>query len=107
MIVQTGFEGTELSLRKTRKRARVSDHALLRYLERVLDVPVEQIRRSILTDGVILGMAMGAQSVRAEDHQVVIQGRVVTTVLAPAMIVRRRRRKPKWLKVRHQAKAAD
>lgn len=106
MIAQTGFEGAPLSLRKTRKRARVSDHALLRYLERVLDVPVEQIRRSILTDGVILGMALGAQSVRAEDHQVVIQGRVVTTVLSPSMIVRRRRRKPKWLKAKRSAEAA-
>lgn len=99
MIVCGNFDGEVLNLRKVRQRARVSDHALLRYLERVLDLPVEQIRRSILTDGVVMAMALGAQSVRLADHHVVIQGRVVVTVLAPAMIIRRRRRKAKWPKV--------
>jgi hypothetical protein len=99
MIVQTGFDGEPLNLRKVRRRASVTDHALLRYMERVLDIPVEQIRRSILTDAVVLGMAMKALSVRATDHQVVIQGRAVTTILSPDMIVRRRRRKPTWPKV--------
>ncbi len=90
------FDGTTVNVRKVRKRARVTDHAVLRYLERVMEVPVEQIRRQILTDGVVLAMALGAQSARLKDHHVVIQGRVVVTILAPTMIVRRRRRKARW-----------
>lgn len=90
------FDGATVNLRRTRKRARVTDHAVLRYLERVMEVPVEQIRRQILTDGVVLAMALGAQSVRLKDHHVVIQGRVVVTILAPTMAVRRRRRKVRW-----------
>lgn len=96
MIPLTDFDGTPLNMRKTRKRARVKDHALLRYLERVMDVPVEQIRRKILSDAVIQAMAIGAQSVRLHDHQVVIEGRAVVTILTPTMRVRRRRRKAKW-----------
>ncbi len=104
MIPVTDFDGAPLNMRKIRKRARVTDHALLRYLERVMDLPIEQIRRQILTDGVVQAMALGAQSVRLQDHHVVLQGRVVVTILAPTMIVRRRRRKAHWPKASCQQK---
>lgn len=106
MTVRTDFEGGSLDLDKLRDRARVSDHALLRYLERVLDLPVEKIRASMLTDAVLQGMALRAPSVRFDDHQVVFDQfdrfRVVT-VLTPSMRVRRpRRKKPRWKALQEQ-----
>lgn len=100
MTVRTGFKGQVIDITEIRKRARVSDHALLRYIERVLGLPVEQIRRSMLSDTVIIAMAMKAPSVRAADHQLVFGEHnpfTVATVLAPEMRIRRsRRRKARW-----------
>lgn len=100
MSVQADFQGRSIDLAKIRRQARVSDHALLRYIERVLLLPVEKIRADMLTDNVLLAMAMDAPSVRAADHQLVL-GRnhsfTVVTVLTPSMHVRRpRRRKARW-----------
>lgn len=101
MTVRTDFQGRPIDLAKIRRQARVSDHALLRYLERVLGVPVEQIRKAILSDTVLQAMAMKAPSVRAGDHQLVFGEHnpfTIATVLTPAMRIRRpRRRKARWL----------
>lgn len=103
MTVRTHFDGRSIDLTRARRRAKVSDHALLRCLERVLGLPVEQIRKDMLTDAVLQGMAMKALSVRASDHQLVFHQHnpfVVITVLTPAMHVRRhRRRKPRWARL--------
>lgn len=68
MIVRADFQGRPVDLRKVRRRAIVTDHALLRHIERVLQIPVEQIRQGMLTDNVLLAMALKAPSVRAHDH---------------------------------------
>lgn len=106
MTVRTDFKGGAINIAEIRKRARVSDHVLLRYIERVLGLPVEQIRRSMLSDTVIIAMAMKAPSVRAADHQLIFGEHnpfTIATVLAPEMRVRRsRRRKARWQTFREQ-----
>ncbi len=60
--------------------ARVSDHAVLRYLQRVLEVPVEAIRDDLgrkLDDAV----RAGASSVVIDGFRFVLDQDVVTTVL--------------------------
>jgi hypothetical protein len=106
MSVKADFQGRSIDLRQIRNKARVSDHALLRYLERVLGVPVEQIRKTMLSDTVLLAMALKAPSVRAADHQLVFgqdNPFTIATVLAPEMRIRRsRRRKARWQTFREQ-----
>ena len=106
MTVRADFQGRSIDLSKIRPKARVSDHALLRYIERVLLLPVEKIRADMLTDHVLLAMALKAPSVRAADHQLVFADTdpfVITTVLTPSMRVRRpRRRKARWQALQEQ-----
>lgn len=100
MTHRTDFQGRSIDLRKIRRKARVSDHAVLRYLERVMGLPVEKIRAQLLSDAVLQAMALNAPSVRAADHQIVFHQFdqfCVCTVLTSSMRVRRpRRRKPRW-----------
>ena len=106
MTIRTDFQGRSVDLRKIRRRAVVTDHALLRHIERVLQIPVEQIREGMLTDNVLLAMAPKAPSVRAHDHQVIFAQDnpfVIVTVLTPSMRVRRpRRRKAQWPSLQEQ-----
>lgn len=106
MTVRSDFQGRSIDLAKIRHKARVSDHALLRYIERVLLLPVEKIRADMLSDNVLLAMVLKAPSVRAVDHQLVFSDTdpfVITTVLTPSMRVRRpRRRKARWQALQEQ-----
>lgn len=56
----------------------VSDHAVLRYLERVLEIDVEGVRKLILKT-VRSGVAAGAVSVKADGMFYPISDGVVTT----------------------------
>ncbi|RRH98062.1 hypothetical protein EH240_19900 [Mesorhizobium tamadayense] len=56
----------------------VTDHALLRYMQRVLDIDVEQLRGMVAES---VGRHQGAPSVRAIGARfLMINGRVVTTI---------------------------
>lgn len=58
----------------------VSDHAVLRYLERAHGVPVEAIRAA-LADSAAIGIAHGAPVVLLDHVKlVIVDGRVVTTL---------------------------
>jgi len=106
MTQRTDFQGRSVDLRKVRGQARVTDHAVLRYMERVLGVPVDQIRQAMLTDTVLLAMAMKAPSVRAADHQVVFGAEnpftIVTVLTTSAHVRRPRRRKARWQAMQEQ-----
>lgn len=58
----------------------VSDHALIRYIERVHGIDIEHIRSSLL-DKAALGIKTGAASVRVDDCTLVIKGSTVVTVM--------------------------
>ncbi|MCO5083375.1 MAG: hypothetical protein M9955_17175 [Rhizobiaceae bacterium] len=57
---------------------RVSDHAVLRYLERVVGLDVEALRAQIALD---CARAQGAPCVRTEHARYLVRGRLVVSVL--------------------------
>lgn len=61
-------------------RAVVTDHAVLRYLERVHGLDVEYFR-SVIADHCLDGVRLGATAVRIDIAKfVLVDGRVVTTL---------------------------
>jgi len=82
MIPRSDFTGDKIDLHEVRQQARVTDFALLRYLERVFGLPVEQIRAGMLTDAVLQAMAMSASSVHGAGYKLVIDNFEVVSTLA-------------------------
>jgi hypothetical protein len=72
---------------------RVSDHAVLRYLERVMGLNVEMVRKHI-ADTCTIPASLGAVCVRAENHRFEILNNAVVTVspdgATPSRIVQER-----------------
>lgn len=64
----------------------VSDHAVLRYVERALDIDVEAIRAGI-AEAVERGADRNAPVVRVGRIRFLLVGRTVVTALAPGMRV--------------------
>lgn len=81
MIVRKGFDGVALDLHQVRRSATVTDHALVRYLERVRGFDMAGLRRELLTDGVLQAMAMGASSVHAAGFKLIVANFSIVTVL--------------------------
>lgn len=63
-----------------RPRCKASDHAVVRYLERVLGMDIEMIRADIAAIGQ-LGVDHDAQVVISGAHKYIVQGGNVITVL--------------------------
>ena len=59
----------------------VSDHAVLRYLERVCGVDIEGIRRGLLTSEVKAAMRLKATSVTIQGVTFRLDGNCVVTVI--------------------------
>lgn len=66
-----------------RPAATVSDHALLRYMERVLELDIDGLRENILGDTLLDAMAAGAKSVTIDGVKYEFKGNVVTTIMTP------------------------
>lgn len=60
---------------------RVSDHAMLRYLERVKNLDIEKVRAEILTPFVSAAIESGAGGVRVGGHHYVVNNGCITTIL--------------------------
>lgn len=67
--------------KQTQIEPRVSDHALVRYLERVMGLDVESIRREIMTTERAEAIMMGAKKIIADKHVYIIENGVIVTVL--------------------------
>lgn len=64
----------------------VSDHALLRYLDRAMGIDVESIRRELASPTVEQAAAMGCATVKLGNGcRLKLRGQHVTTVLAKGM----------------------
>lgn len=63
----------------------ISDHALLRYMERIHDIDVEAMKAELLTETMVLAIKAGAASVRSADGTWVIKGSTVVTFKSPEM----------------------
>lgn len=59
----------------------VSDHAVVRYMERVLGLDVDAIRREILTPERADMIRFGAHVIKAPGYILRVENRVVVTVL--------------------------
>lgn len=57
----------------------ISDHALLRYIERVCGVDIEAMKAELLTDTVVLAIKSGATAVKSPAGTMVIKGSTVVT----------------------------
>lgn len=68
----------------------ISDHALLRYIERVHGVDVEALKADLLTETLVTAIKAGASGLKTEHGTFVIKGASVVTFLAPEMRPRRK-----------------
>jgi hypothetical protein len=59
----------------------ITDHALLRYVERVFGIDVDALRRQILTDGVTKGIEHGASTITVNGIQFRVKDRSIVTVI--------------------------
>lgn len=66
-------------LDELKQKPRVSDHAVVRYLERKYGFSFEDIRAELLTDAVRGAMDAGADGVRMNGGVLKIKGRTVVT----------------------------
>lgn len=69
---------------------RVSDHALLRYIERVLEINVEGLRSEILSDNVRAALKSGATGVTVSGVKFVAKDGVIVTTLDASMRPKRK-----------------
>jgi predicted nuclease with TOPRIM domain len=68
-------------LEEMKAKPRVSDHAVLRYLERKYNFSFEDVREELLTPFVLQAMDIGAESVRMNGGSLKLKGRTVVTYL--------------------------
>jgi hypothetical protein len=64
---------------------RVSDHALLRYIERVYGVDVDAARSEIMTPAIVTALKSGASAVTVKGIRMVAKEGVIVTVTTDAM----------------------
>lgn len=74
---------------KTIRIPAISDHAMVRYLERHYDFDFQQLKASLLTGPVRLACEMGAQSVKAHGGRWTIRNGVITTFLTKRRVSRK------------------
>lgn len=61
--------------------ASVTDHALLRYIERVLDLDVESIRESILSKDTKAALELGAKKITINNvRMIATEGKIITII---------------------------
>lgn len=62
------------------KKAPVTDHAFVRYLERVLGHDVEEMKRYMVTPNIKAAIGLGATSVCVDGVTYKIKGRKIVTI---------------------------
>lgn len=59
----------------------VSDHAMVRYFERVYGLDVEALKREILTPEICAQIAAGAVTVNVQGHKAPVENGCIRTIL--------------------------
>ena len=59
----------------------ITDHAVIRYLERVHDVNIEALKRQMLTEGDITNINMGCTKIKKGGHCYVVENKTVVMVI--------------------------
>lgn len=60
----------------------ISDHAILRWLERVHRMDIEAIKKEILTPDRMAAVKLGAHRIKTGDYTIIIADNTVVTVLS-------------------------
>ena len=68
------------ALSEKNRRPKITDHALIRYLERVYGFDLEQVREDLMTDDVKSAIKMGAKSVKVDGYTLVVKDYAVVTI---------------------------
>lgn len=68
-----------LSLIDVNDSIKVSDHAILRYLERKYNLDIKGIRKEILTPAIIQAIKAGAKAVKVDGMDFKIKNNIITT----------------------------
>lgn len=82
--VRNDFQTYSAELAKRRRPApepRLSDHALLRYLERVKGIDVEGARREIMTPGIVAAVKALATSVLVNGAKFLVRDGTIVTIM--------------------------
>lgn len=79
-LVQAKQE-VEAQIADLKKAPRVSDHAVIRFLERKHGFDFEKVRESLLTPTVIEAMNIGAEGVKVEGGTLKIRSKCITTFI--------------------------
>ena len=69
-------------MNRKKQPPRISDHAVIRFLERRHGFTFDHVREELLTPTVIQAMEMGAEGVRIEGGTLKITDKTVTTFIA-------------------------
>ena len=64
-----------------RQQPHISDHALVRILERVYGIDIAALKRKVLSDQDRIFIGLGATKIKKGRHYFVIKGKAVVTVI--------------------------
>lgn len=105
MRTRLGQIDTEISRREAADKLvpTVSDHALLRYIERAHGIDIEALRAKVLTPSVVTAIKAGASAVKSSVGTMVIKGTTVVTFLDVDMRQRKKVKKGRY----HEAEDTD
>lgn len=62
------------------ERVKISDHALVRYLERVHGIDMDVLRRRLLTDQRARMILRGAKKIKADGFDMIVENNTVVTI---------------------------
>lgn len=78
--LESNRQELEMKLAEAKMEPRVSDHAVIRYLERVHDFDFEEQRKELLTPAVLTAIKMGAKKVKRDGYTLVIANNTIVTI---------------------------
>ncbi len=79
--VGTDLHMVQEGLKNLDKAPKISDHALIRYMERKCDISFEAMRKKIMTPETIAAIKAGAKKVKVDDLELIVSDdKVIVTI---------------------------
>lgn len=79
--LRTELTDAQEKIKELSAKPRVSDHAVIRFLERKHGFTFEDVRAELLTDAVIAAMRAGAEGVKTPHGKLKLKGMTVVTFI--------------------------
>lgn len=91
VAAKLGELDAKIKFAKENKDARVilTDHAMLRYIERKYNINIDELREEIMTPNVVAAVRMGEKSIETNGMKFMIDGTRIVTSLLPWMTTKR------------------